>query len=47
MKGPKKAKSRKSFIFVIDSYLKDSTFTAIKRDAKFFEKVFERGTICP
>ena len=35
MKGPKKAKSRKSFIFVIDSYLKDSAFTAIKKDAKF------------
>ena len=28
-------KSRKPFIFVIDSYLNDSTFTAVKRDAKF------------
>ena len=28
-------KSRKCSIFVIDSYLKDSAFTAIKRDAKF------------
>ena len=27
-------KSRKRSIFVIDSYLKDSTFTAVKRDAK-------------
>ena len=28
-------KSRKRSIFVIDSYLNDSVFTAIKRDAKF------------
>ena len=28
-------KSRKRVIFVIDSYLKDSAFTAVKRDAKF------------
>ena len=28
-------KSRKRFSFVIDSYLKDSAFTAVKRDAKF------------
>ena len=28
-------KSRKRSIFVIDSYLKDSAFTAVKRDAKF------------
>ena len=28
-------KSRKSYIFVIDSYLKDRTFTAVKRDATF------------
>ena len=28
-------KSRKPFVFVIDSYLNDSTFTAVKRDAKF------------
>ena len=28
-------KSRKRSIFVIDSHLKDSAFTAVKRDAKF------------
>ena len=28
-------KSRKRSIFVIDSCLKDSAFTAVKRDAKF------------
>ena len=28
-------KSRKGFTFVIDSYLNDSAFTAVKRDAKF------------
>ena len=28
-------KSRKRVIFVTDSYLKDSAFTAVKRDAKF------------
>ena len=28
-------KSRKRFIFVIDSQLNDSAFTAVKRDAKF------------
>ena len=28
-------KSRKSSMCVIDSYLKDSAFTAVKRDAKF------------
>ena len=28
-------KSRKRSIFVIDSYLKGSAFTAVKRDAKF------------
>ena len=28
-------KSRKRSIFVIDSYLKDSAFTAVKRDVKF------------
>ena len=27
--------SRKGSIFVIDSYLIDSAFTAVKRDAKF------------
>ena len=43
MKGPKGLtdefsgciKSRKCPIFVIDSYLKDSAFTAVKRGAKF------------
>ena len=29
-------KSRKRSFFVIDSYLKDSVFTAVKRDAKFY-----------
>ena len=28
-------KLRKRFIFVIDSYFKDSAFTAVKRVAKF------------
>ena len=28
-------KSRKRSILVIDSYLNDSAFTAVKRDAKF------------
>ena len=28
-------KSRKRFSFAMDSYLKDSAFTAVKRDAKF------------
>ena len=28
-------KSRKRSIFVIDSYLNDNAFTAVKRDAKF------------
>ena len=28
-------KSRKRSIFAIDSYLKDSAFTAVKRNAKF------------
>ena len=28
-------KSRKRSIFVVDSYFKDSAFTAVKRDAKF------------
>ena len=31
--GPKRAS--RSFVFVIDSYLKDSAFTAVKSDAKF------------
>ena len=42
LKGPKGLtdefygfiKSRKRSIFVIDCYLKDSAFTAVKRDAK-------------
>ena len=46
MKGPKGLtdefygfiKSRKRSIFVIDSYLKDSEFTAVKRDAKFYTR---------
>ena len=28
-------KSRKRSIFVIDSYLNDSTFTSVRRDVKF------------
>ena len=28
-------KSKKCFFFVTDSYLKDSAFTAVERDAKF------------
>ena len=28
-------RSRKRSVFVTDSYLKDSAFTAVKRDAKF------------
>ena len=42
VKGPKgltddfmALKSRKRSSFVIDSYLKDSAFTAVKREAKF------------
>ena len=43
MKGPKGLtdefygfiKSRERSIFVVDSYLKDSAFTAVKRDVKF------------
>ena len=46
LKGPKGLtdefygfiKSRKRSIFVIDSYLKDSDFTAVKRDAKFLTR---------
>ena len=33
------------YIFEIDSYLKDSAFTAVKKDA-ILNKVCERGTIC-
>ena len=43
VKGPKGVtdefyafiKSRKRSIFVVDSYLKDSAFSAVKSDAKF------------
>ena len=35
VKGPERAKTRKRSLFVIDSYLKDSAFTAVKRDARF------------
>ena len=38
-------KSRKRSVFVIDSYLRDSAFTVVKRDA-MPNKVGERGTIC-
>ena len=42
-------KSRKRSIFVIDSYWKDSAFTAVKRDVKkgckVLNKVCERGAI--
>ena len=37
-------KSRKRSIVVIDSYLKDSAFTAVKRDARL-NKVCERGSV--
>ena len=32
------SESRKRSNFVIDSYLKDSEFTAVKRDAKFYTR---------
>ena len=35
-------KSRKRSIFVINSYLKDSAFTAVKRDTKFKIKFVKR-----
>ena len=35
-------KVEKRSIFLIDSYLKDSAFTAVKRDAKFFTR-FVKG----
>ena len=53
MKGPKGLtddfygfiKSRKRFSFVIDSYLKDSAFTAfLKKRCIVLNKVCERGT---
>ena len=41
-------KVEKKFWFVIYSYLKDSAFTAVKRDAKYVKhvplKVYESGT---
>ena len=37
--------SRKRSIFVIDSYLNDSAFTAVKRDTILQQKVYERGTL--
>ena len=54
MKGPKGLtedfygflKSRKRSITVIDSYVKDSGFKEVKRDAKILNKVCERGTVC-
>ena len=39
-------KSTKRSIFVIDSYLNDSAFTAVKRDTRVLNKVWERSTIC-
>ena len=38
--------SRENVLFLIDSYVKDSAFTAVKRDAKKLNKVCERGIIC-
>ena len=38
-------KSRKRSIFVIDFYLKDSAFTAVKRDATCLNKVSQGRTI--
>ena len=38
VQGPKKSENKRKWkrsIFVIDSYLKDSAFKAVKRDAKF------------
>ena len=54
MKGPKGLtdefygfiKSRKRSIFVIDSYLNDSVFTAVKRDAKF-KASYVKGVLVP
>ena len=39
-------KLKKCSIFVMDSYLKDSAFTAAKRMQSVLSKVCERGTIC-
>ena len=39
-------KLKKCSIFVMDSYLKDSAFTAAKRMQSVLSKVWERGTIC-
>ena len=38
-------KSRKHSGFVIFPYFQDTTLTAVKRDAKLFDYVCERGTI--
>ena len=38
-------KSRKRSIFVIDSYLNDHAFIAVKRDAKVLNKVCEKSNI--
>ena len=54
MKGPKGLtgefygfiKSRKRSFFVIDSYLNDSVFTAVKRDAKFKTR-YVKGVLVP
>ena len=37
-------KSKKCSIFAIDSYSKDSNFTAVKRDAKFLTR-YEKGVL--
>ena len=50
MKGPKGGtdefygflKSGKRCIFVIDSYLNDNAFTAVKKDAKFLPRFVKR-----
>ena len=39
-------KLRKRSIFVIESYLNENVFTAVKKRCKVLNKVFERGTIC-
>ena len=51
MKGPKRAtdefygftKSRKRSLFEFDSYLNDSAFTVVKREAKQASKVCKKG----
>ena len=39
-------KSRKRSIFVINSYLNDSAFTAVKRDARFLTRFVKGVTFC-